>query len=457
MTNGIFRAYDVRGNVPDELDDEKAHDIARAFIQWLRNKTDKKQLTVVLGRDNRLTSPLLFDAVLHGFLEEGVHVIDVGLCSSPHFYFSVLHLQADGGIHVTASHIPPPTNGLKFAGPQSSPVSPQRNGDGKSIQDLFEELPKLQNNTLGSVESKDTMDAYIARHFEIFPIDKEHLGKKKIKAVIDTGSGVSVLSMQAFTSQLPLTVIPLYWELDGTFPHHVPNPMLPEATKDLQQNVLEEHADLGVALDSDGDRILFIDEKGNRIMSDLTTTLIAQEILNQHQGETILYDLRATHSLPETILSMKGRASVSRVGHTFIKEQMRKEHAFFASEVAGHLYFREIGYYEAPLLAFMYLLSLLSSSSKTLSQLVETIHTYSKTEEINIKITDKEGALKKIKTHYSDANTISHLDGITIEYTDWWVNIRPSNNEDVLRINLEAHTEKLRDEKLQEILLLLKS
>lgn len=233
--------------------------------------------------------------------------------------------------------------------------------------------------------------------------------------------------------------------------------MLPEATKDLQKKVIDEHADMGVAFDSDGDRILFIDEKGERIMSDLATTLIAKEILAHHPSETILYDLRATHSLPETIKNMNGKASVSRVGHTFIKEQMRKEHAFFASEVAGHLYFREIGYFEAPLLALLYLLSLLSSSDKTLSQLVETIHTYSKTEEINIEITDKERAMKKIEHAYTNAKNISHLDGITIEYADWWVNVRPSNNEDLLRINLEAITQKLRDEKLQEVLKILKS
>lgn len=457
MNNGIFRAYDIRGNVPDELNEENAYQIAKAFVRVIQKKTGKKNCTLVLGRDNRLSSPALFDAVLHGFLETGAHVYDVALCSSPHLYFSVLYLQADGGIHVTASHIPPPANGLKCVGPQATSLSPQSTGDGVSIEDFFKKNDAIPSEHLGSVESKDTLSAYIDKHFEIFKINTERLKQKKLNIAIDTGNGVSSLNVRALDERLPITIVPLYFELDGTFPHHVPNPMLPEATQDLQKKVLHEKCDLGVALDSDGDRILFIDEKGSRIMPDLTSTLIAKEILKNHSSETILYDLRSSKVLGETICAQGGIAHMSKVGHTFIKEQMRTENAFFASEITGHLYFREMGFFEAPLLAFLYLLSLLSSTDKTISELIREISIYSKTEEINIEIQDKEGSIKKIQEHFYDAERITHLDGVSIEYSDWWVNIRSSNTQNLLRINLEAQTPELRDQKVSEILTILKS
>lgn len=450
MNQSIFKAYDIRGIVPDEVNEDIVERIGRAFATYLRKETGKEVITLAVGQDNRTHSPALFSALTKGLMDAGADVVDIGLASTPFFYFAVSYLGLDGGINVTASHNPPEYNGLKCVRQKASPVGTESGM--KEIQELAMGTDSLVSEHKGTMLSKDILSDYIKKNLELVPAHDY----SKLKVAIDTGNGVSALMIQEFISAVHLPVIPLYFELDGTFPNHMPNPLDEKNVADLKKAIVDNQCHCGVALDADGDRMIFIDEKGV-MANDVTIALLAQGLLLHHPNEKILYDIRSSHSVPETIRESGGIPVVTPVGHTIIKQYMRKENGLFAGELSGHYYFRDIGTFEAPLMALTTILNLLATSGKKLSELVVPLRRYFDTGEINFTVNDKDAVLRKLEERFHDAKNCIRLDGVTLEYDDWWCNVRPSNTEPLLRLNLEANTAELRDAKLKEITTIIQS
>lgn len=455
----IFKAYDIRGTVPNEINEAVAARFGKAYAEFLiqKNTDAKKPLSIAVGMDNRVSSPALHAEVIRTVRESGINVVDIGLASTPFYYFAVSYLGLDGGIMVTASHNPPEFNGFKPVLSRAAPL-----GSESGLKDIeviyFSVIPDQigdlrQSRTrlcpAGTLTARDILSEYIEANLSFAPPKDMH----DLTAVVDVGNGVSSLMCAALFDRLSCKLIPLFFELDGTFPNHMPNPLIEENIKALKNTVKEKGASLGIAFDADGDRSIFIDEKGETIPADLMTALLAGEFLTLYPREHILYDLRSSWAVKEAITAAGGTPSVCRVGHAFIKKQMMDEHALFAGEVSGHFYLRfaDFGYFEAPLVVTLLVLNLLARTGKPLSELIKPFKTYFSTGEINFEVSDKATILQTMETRYADAKSITHLDGVSIEYTDWWCNVRASNTENLLRLNLEAKTKELRDEKLVEI------
>lgn len=440
MNSSIFKAYDIRGTVPDEINPEVAFHIGSAFASFLRKETGKKRVTLALGQDNRVHSPELFRSLVAGLVSADADIIDIGLASTPFFYFAVCHLKCDGGINVTASHNPPEYNGFKCVRKNAEPIG---------IETGMREIRALAEKSAAHIIKRDALKEYIQKNLSLMPA----MDWSSLRVAIDTGNGVSVLMLKELALETNLDVVPLYFELDGTFPNHLPNPLVEKNIAVLKQTVIKKQCDCGIALDADGDRAVFINEKGETISSDLITALVATRLLKNKKGEKICYDAVSTWSVRETVREHGGIPVISRVGHSFIKETMRKENVLFAGERSGHFYFRfdSMGYFEAPLLVIIIILNLLTETGKRLSELITPFRRYATTGEINFEVTDKERVIKRVEKQYKNAKTILHLDGITAEYDDWWFNVRPSNTEPLLRLSLEAKTTELRDDKLKEL------
>lgn len=431
----IFRSYDIRGVVPDEFAPSEAYHIGRAYAAHTHART------VVVARDMRPTGDQIEPELIRGLTDGGVHVIKIGQATSPLFYFAVHHLKTDGGLMVTASHNPGQYNGIKLTRAQAVPIG----GDSGllDIRTLVEQRQWDAVTTAGSI-SEDTT----ARHAYLDTVCRPG-SAAGLKLVIDAGNGMAGMLLPEVTTRLGGQVIPLYWEPDGTFPNHEANPLEEKNMRDLQAAVREHQADLGVAFDGDGDRVFFTTETGVTVPGDLTTALIAQQILNEHPGATILYDLRSSRMTKEVIEAAGGQALMSKVGHSNIKAQMRSTGAVFAGELSGHFYFTP-WYAESGMLAFMYILTALQAAKQPFSQLIKPLTRYAKTPELNFEVADKTAVLNQLKTTYHDAD-ILELDGITVSYPTWWANVRASNTEPLLRLNLEADTPDLLATKQQEL------
>ncbi|MBI4599588.1 phosphomannomutase/phosphoglucomutase [Candidatus Uhrbacteria bacterium] len=440
MNPSIFKAYDVRGLVPDEINEDVATRFGQAFAVFLRRETGKKRVSVAVGQDNRTHSPQLWSALVAGLTSAGADVVDIGLASTPFFYYAASALKLDGGINVTASHNPPEYNGFKCVRKKAEPIGAETGL--REIQKLFEKIG-------AHITKKDMLDEYIQKNLKLAPPGDWSL----LKVAIDTGNGVSVLMLKKLIAKTGLKAVPLYFQLDGTFPNHMPNPLVEKNIAALKKTVVEKKYSCGIALDADGDRCIFINEKGETISSDLITALVASLLLKNRPGEKICYDATSSRTTREVILEHGGVPVISRVGHSFIKAMMRDENILFAGERSGHFYFRfaALGYFEAPLLVIIILLNLLAKTNRPLSEIIAPFQRYASTGEINFTVSDKVGAIQKIESLHEDAKTVLHLDGITIEYDDWWCNVRPSNTEPLLRLNLEATSAGLRDAKLKEI------
>ena len=433
----IFKAYDIRGIYGKDLTDDIAYRIGRALVTFLKAKK------VVVGRDMRSSSEPLFKALAQGITDQGADVIDIGVCSTPVSYFGCVFLEADASVMITASHNPAEYNGFKLTREMAIPVS----GDTgiKEIEALA--AKEFEDAEKGSISSKNITDEY-AKHVLSFGS-----GIKGLKIVIDAGNGMGGFEATEVLSRLPCTIVPLYLELDGSFPNHEANPLKPETLADLQKEVIASGADLGIAFDGDADRAFFIDDKGNIISSDFTLALIAREILKKEKG-LVLYDIRSSWIAREVIEENQGTSKMCRVGHAFIKEQMRKEGAIFAGELAGHYYFKDNFFTDSAVIAAVIMLSIASKSR--LSSLVEPLRKYYKSDEINFEVKDKEAKMDELSRHYKDGS-ISLLDGIRIDFDDWWFNVRPSNTEPLLRLNLEARTKELLEAKTKELSGLIKA
>ncbi|TSC72585.1 MAG: phosphomannomutase [Parcubacteria group bacterium Gr01-1014_38] len=436
FTLAIYRSYDIRGIVPDELDASDAENIGRAFVVHTGAKK------VLVARDMRTTGPELHAALVRGITAQGADVVDVGLATTPLFYYSVWQVGADGGVMVSASHNPAQYNGFKMTKEQAKPIS--KDTGILAIRDLIEKGEFPSSSRTGSVSSADFSDGYLA----YATAGADRVGALRI--IVDTGNGMGGLLLPHVLERLPqVQATRMYFELDGSFPNHEANPLKEENMRDLQERVRTEHADLGVAIDGDGDRVGFTDENGVTVPGDLITAIIAQEVLREKRGAKILYDLRSSWATKEAIEAAGGIPVMSRVGHSYIKDLMRKEGAAFAGEMSSHFYFQEY-YAESAIRAMVLLLRVLSERGQSFSQLVAPLKKYAKTPEINFQIEDKAAALAEAKRRYADGKQFE-LDGLSIEYPDWWFNLRASGTEPLLRLNMEARTQGLLEQKKAEL------
>lgn len=438
--SGIFKAYDIRGVYPNQLGEKTAEKIGRAFVQFL----DAEK--VVVGRDMRPHSIKLFEALTRGMTKQGADVIDIGMASTPMTYFANGKLEADGSIIITASHNPAEWNGFKMCREQAIPLSGLTGI--ADIEKLVENDSWTESEKTGKVSEYDIEDEY-GKFLE------SHLKTdRKLKVVVDYANAMGSLEIARIEKHFD--IIPLYKELDGSFPNHEANPLKTDTLDALCAKVKESGADFGAGFDGDADRCGFVDDKGKIIPMDLFTALIAQDILSEQGAATILYDLRSSWSVKECIEENGGTAIMSRVGHAFIKNQMRENNAVFAGELSGHYYFKENYVAESQGLAFVKLANLICRKNKTVSELVKPLKRYSASGEINSEVDDKEAVITKLKDRYSDGNQFE-LDGISVEYDNWWFNVRASNTEPLLRLIVEAKDKTTMEEKRDELLSLIRN
>jgi phosphomannomutase len=449
MNPSIFKAYDIRGRAPEEFDAADARRIGQAIT---------KQFTptrVVVGHDMRRTSPELEDALVDGLRAQGANVVRIGLCSTPMFNFAIADAADtagafDLGVMVTASHNPAGDNGLKITLGDNLPIGL---GSGmESIRDIaMSEMPIAEAATRGLVEEDSgLLDRYIDRIWELSKLDDNFEGWR---ISVDAGNGMDGYVLPKLARKLTdADVRELYWQLDGTFPNHEANPLKRETLTDVIADVKRNHAKFGVAFDGDGDRVGFIDETGEPIPGDLLTALFAKEILKDKPGGLVLYDVRSSWSVPEAIEEAGGRAKMCKVGHANIKRQMREEGAVFAGELSMHFYFDELKGCESGDLAMLLLIRMLKREGKTLSELWRPLHRYAHSDEINFKVNNPKAKIEEIARKYTLlAKDRSDLDGVRLEFDDWWFNLRASNTEPLLRLNLEAKDEGMMKEKIEEM------
>jgi len=436
----IFKAYDIRGSYPDEVNETIAQKIGSAFVQLLSGRN------IVLARDMRISSPALAQAFTKGALDSGAVLTDLGMTTTPMLYFAIIDGGFDGGAMVTASHLPADINGFKLCRESAIPLS----GD-KGLPELKNLIDKQSGAKTNPAQKGEYKELNFLKRY----IDQlsEFVHKpKRLNIAVDVGNGIAGPEVSAIFKKVPeWNLIPMYMNPDGHFPHHVANPLIESNTADLQKKVLETNADIGVAFDGDADRCGFIDEKGNRIHEDLVTALISESFLAKNPGATIVYDLRSSRVVPETISRLGGKPLRTRVGHAFIKEIMRQKNAVFAGELSGHYYYRDTGFTDNALFTMIWMLNYLATKSSPLSKLVAPLKKYYSTGEINILIKDKNPVFAALEKFYNDAQT-DHLDGLTIQYKSWWFNLRPSNTEPLVRLNMEANQAKILDEKKKEVL-----
>lgn len=442
---GIFKAYDIRGSYPDELDEEMAGKIGAAFAILLKARS------IVVGRDMRLSALALAKAFIEGAISSGTSVVDIGMTSTPMLYYAIIEGKFEGGGMVTASHLPGGMNGFKLCREKAIPLSGDHGLPALERLVMEKQPGKRHPTSKGSYKELDILDKYVDK------LNTFVHNPRPLKIAVDAGNGMAGPEVSALFKRFPIwTVIPMYMEPDGRFPHHIANPLLPSATRELQAVVVKEKADIGVAFDGDADRCGFIDEKGERIPEDLVTALIAEFLLTKEPGTTILHDLRSSRIVRETITRLGGRAVRCRVGHAFIKEQMREENALFAGELSGHYYYRDMGFTDNAIFTMIQMLNFLSLKRIPLSLVIGTLKKYYSTGEINMKVDDKGSVFAALEAQYKDARN-DHLDGLTIEYKAWWFNLRASNTEPVMRLNLEANIESTMEERKAEVLRIMRN
>jgi len=442
----IFKAYDIRGTVPDQLDADLAYKVGRALVLFLQPEH------VAVGHDMRVSGASLATAMIDGIRDQGADVIDLGLVSSDALYFAVGQYGYDAGVMITASHNPAEYNGIKMCRKEARPISLD---DGLAeIRDiaLAGNFPDPKNGKRGDLTQKEVLPAYVEYALQF--VDTSRI--KPFKVAVDAGNGMAGRTIPLLFQHLPCELVPLYFELDGTFPNHPANPIDPAAMIDLQKTVVEQKCDLGVAFDGDADRMFLVDEQGQLISGGTTTAMVAIALLEQNPGATICYNLICSRTVPETILAHGGRPYRTPVGHSLIKKIMRAEDAIFGGEHSGHYYFRDNWYAESGLIAMLAVLSLLSKDDKPLSEVVAPLENRFQSGEINLTVDDKPAAIARVKAYFLDKGAqADELDGLTIDYPDRWFNIRASNTEPLLRVNVEGDTkeamETLRDEVLKVI------
>jgi phosphomannomutase len=435
--SAIFKAYDVRGVYPDELDEDAARRIGFGFVRF----TEASR--IVLGRDMRVSSPSLASSFTSGAAAAGAEVVDVGEVSTDALYFASGRLDLPG-VMFTASHNPPRYNGLKLCREKAAPI-----GGDSGLQDIraISEEEEVPARAGAAVEEIDILPDYAAHCRKL--IDED--GLKALKVAVDAGNGMAGKTVPLVFDGLPFDLVALYFDLDGTFPNHPANPIEEANLADLQRAVMSNDCDLGIAFDGDADRMFLVDERADLVSGSLTTALVADQLLRKFPGEAIIYNLICSWTVPEVIEERGGRPIRTRVGHSFIKQVMAETGAIFGGEHSGHYYFRDNFRADSGMIAALLILEALSHSRSSLSDLLQPFRRYHASGEINSEVSDQAGTLERLADIYADGKQ-DRIDGLTVEYSDWWFNCRPSNTEPLLRLNLEARTKELMAAKRDEVL-----
>jgi phosphomannomutase len=441
----VFKAYDVRGVYPGELDEDGAYAIGRAYAEQFEPKA------IAVGRDMRLSSPAMQDAFIRGASDAGADVLDIGMVGTEMLYYAVGELGLDGGATITASHNPKEYTGLKIVRRGALPV-----GADSGLLDIRDRALALVGHgrgqtpdVAGKVEPRDIYRGFVEKVMSF--IDAQAV--ERLRVVIDAANGMGGAMLSPILDRLPLDAVRCFFEPDGTFPDHQPNPLLPENREFIVRKVAEEGADLGIAFDGDADRCFFVDDTGEFVPGDFVTALLAETLLEREPGGTIIYDLRASWAVRDVVERLGGTALPNRVGHAFIKLRMREVDAVFAGEVSGHYYFRDFYQADSGTIPALLLLELVSKRGQKLSEILRPFRDrYFLTGELNTPVSDVALTLQRLKEHFAREGEVSHLDGISITADDWHLNVRPSNTEPLLRLNLEALDPALMEAKRDEAL-----
>ena len=436
----VFKVYDVRGLYEKVLDEDGAYAIGRAYVEQFSPST------IAVGRDMRVSGPSMAEAERRGAADAGANVLDVGMVGTEKLYFAVGQLGLDGGIAVTASHNPKEYTGMKIVRAGALPV-----GGESGLLDVRDRAvaAEWRDASPGSVREEDIWSRFVDRVLSF--VDVSSL--RPLQIVIDAANGMAGAMLPPVLEQLPmLDVVRCYFEPDGTFPNHEPNPLLPENREFIVRKTREEGADFGVAFDGDADRCFFVDDSGEFVPGDFTTALFAETILGREGSGKVIYDVRASWAVPEAIRAAGGEPLVNRVGHAFIKQRMREEHAVFGGEVSAHYYFRDFSQADSGTIPFLLMCDLVSRRGKLSEVLAPFREQYFITGEINTPVADVPAKLRELEERYSTEGTASRLDGLSIDADDWHFNVRPSNTEPLLRLNLEARSQELMERKRDEVL-----
>lgn len=446
INEGVFKAYDIRGIYPTEIDEDFAYKLGRSFSTFVLEKNPIAS-SVVLSSDMRLSSPALRAEVERGILDSGLNVVDIGLSSTPTFYFAVAYYGYDAGIQVSASHNPKDYNGFKMVLKGGFPVS--KNSGIMRIKEIMLSGAFVDRGTKGVIFKEEDVLEDLSKE-QLVNVDLSKL--KRFKIVIDASNAMGALDMEKFFKYVPADIIKLNFELDGSFPSHEADPMKEENIALLKEEVVKNGADFGIAIDGDADRYFFVDEKGNALPPEILHSILAKLELQTNPGSPICYDVRCGKTPLDIIIEMKGDPILTPVGHSLIKEIMLENDAAFGGESSGHYYYREhYGTFEMPFILMTRFLFFLSSEEKAFSEVVGSYKRYFSSGEINRKVADTQSTLARIKENYKDGK-ISEIDGISVEYPDFWFNVRASNTEPLIRLNLESKSKELTDEKVAEVL-----
>ncbi|MBA2537022.1 MAG: phosphomannomutase/phosphoglucomutase [Actinobacteria bacterium] len=440
-----FKAYDIRGVYPSELDEDGAYRIARAYADVFETER------IAVGRDMRVSSPSMAAAAIRGAADVGVEVVDIGMVGTEMLYFAVGELGLDGGIAVTASHNPKEYTGMKIVRRDALPV-----GGESGLLEIRDRALSFADTPVGPghgppgrVTTEDVYPAFVERVLSF--VDLEAV--RALRVVIDAANGMAGAMLPPVLTRLPIDARRYFFEPDGTFPNHEPNPLLPENREFIVAKVHEENADLGIAFDGDADRCFFVDDKGEFVPGDFVTALLAESMLEKEPGAKVIYDVRASWAVPETIERAGGVPLVNRVGHAFIKHRMREEDAVFAGEVSGHYYFRDFSQADSGTIPALLMLELVSKRDRPLSEVLRPLRErYFITGELNTPVPNVGLKLQELEERFGAEGEVSHLDGISVTAGDWHMNVRPSNTEPLLRLNLEALDRGLMERKRDEVL-----
>jgi phosphomannomutase len=442
----VFKAYDVRGVYPTELDEDGAYRIGRAYVEHFEPER------IAVGRDMRVSSPSMAEAVIRGAADAGADVVDVGMVGTEMVYFAVEELGLEGGVQVTASHNPKEYTGMKIVRRGALPV-----GGESGLLDIRDRaLGDLgpPADEPGEVEQHDLYPAFVERVLSFVDVD----AIRPLRVVIDAANGMAGVMLTPVLERLPIDAVRCYFEPDGTFPNHEPNPLLPENREFIVAKVRKENADLGIAFDGDADRCFFVDDTGEFVPGDFVTALLAESVLEKEPGSKVIYDVRASWAVPRTVEENGGTALVNRVGHAFIKHRMREEGAVFAGEVSGHYYFRDFSQADSGVVPALLMLELISKAGKPLSELLRPFRErYFLTGELNTPVPDVALKLQEVKERFGPEGKVTHIDGLEVTADDWHMNVRPSNTEPLLRLNLEALDRELMERKRDEVLEVIRS
>jgi phosphomannomutase len=444
----LFKAYDVRGVVPNELTPEIAREIGRALVATLDPDA------VVVGRDMRVSSPLLAAALIEGIRDAGADAVDIGMVSTDALSFAVGHYGYPAGVMVTASHNPAEYNGFKISREEARALSLSEGLDEIRDRLVNDNVPAIKTGTeRGQLQPRDILEDYAKHMLSLIDISK----LKPLRIAIDAGNGMAGLTVPEVFRHLPIDVYPMYFEPDGAFPNHEANPIEPENTAALRKTVVEHGFDLGAAFDGDADRVFLVDEKGKLVGGDMLTAMVASRMLDRNPGAAIVYNLISSRGVPELIERKGGRPIRSRVGHSYIKETMRREDAAFGGEHSGHFYFRDNWYADSGMAALLFALEMISEAGVPLSEVIAPLDHRFRSGEINSEVADTVAVTRAIEDHYRGQGAeIDHLDGVTVSFPDWWFNVRASNTQPLLRLNVEADDAPTLEAKTAEVLAMIR-